>query len=59
MPKLFAGENARLARDVLWITIPRVQFSHPDLLLPGTYQALFYIASTAILIPMFFSAGMP
>lgn len=59
MPKLFAGENARGSPATsLWITNILVQlFLIVTYYYQSTYQALFYIASTAILIPYVFSGG--
>jgi len=59
MPKLFATENAGGAPSTsLWITNGLVQlFLLVTLYANSTYQALFYIASTAILVPYVFSGG--
>ncbi len=59
MPKLFATENASGAPSTsLWITNGLVQlFLLVTLYANSTYQALFYIASTAILVPYVFSGG--
>ena len=59
MPKLFARENANGAPATsLWITNGLVQvFLLVTLYANSTYQALFYIASTAILVPYVFSGA--
>jgi len=59
MPKLFATENASGSPSTsLWITNGLVQlFLLVTLYANSTYQALFYIASTAILVPYVFSGG--
>ena len=59
MPKLFAKQNANGAPSTsLWITNGLVQlFLIVTLYASSTYQALFYIASTAILVPYVFSGG--
>jgi arginine:ornithine antiporter/lysine permease len=59
MPKLFARENHNGAPATsLWITNGLVQlFLIVTLYANSTYQALFYIASTAILIPYVFSGA--
>jgi arginine:ornithine antiporter/lysine permease len=59
MPKLFARENANGAPATsLWITNGLVQlFLIVTLFANSTYQALFYIASTAILVPYVFSGA--
>ncbi len=59
MPKFFAHENANGApAAALWITNALVQiFLIVTLYANSTYQALFYIASTAILVPYVFSGA--
>lgn len=59
MPKLFAAENAKGSPSTsLWITNILVQlFLIVTYYYQSTYQALFYIASTAILVPYVFSGG--
>lgn len=59
MPKLFAHENANGAPSTsLWITNGLVQlFLAVTLYANSTYQALYYIASTAILVPYVFSGA--
>jgi arginine:ornithine antiporter/lysine permease len=59
MPRFFGGENARGApAAALWITNGLVQlFLIVTLFANSTYQALFYIASTAILVPYVFSGA--
>lgn len=59
MPRFFGGENERGAPATsLWITNGLVQlFLIVALLANSTYQALFYIASTAILVPYVFSGA--
>jgi len=59
MPKLFARENGNGAPVTsLWITNGLVQlFLLVTLYANSTYQALFYIASTAILVPYVFSGA--
>ncbi len=59
MPGFFGGENARGAPATsLWITNGLVQiFLIVTLFANSTYQALFFIASTAILIPYVFSGA--
>ncbi len=59
MPRFFGGENKRGAPSTsLWITNGLVQvFLIVTLFANSTYQALFYIASTAILIPYVFSGA--
>ena len=59
MPKWFGGENARGAPSTsLWITNGLVQaFLILTLVAHSTYQALFYIASSAILVPYVFSGA--
>jgi len=59
MPKLFARENENGAPSTsLWITNGLVQlFLLVTLFANSTYQALFYIASTAILVPYVFSGA--
>ena len=59
MPRFFGGENARGAPATsLWITNGLVQiFLIVTLFANSTYQALFFIASTAILIPYVFSGA--
>ena len=59
MPRFFGGENARGAPATsLWITNGLVQiFLIVALFANSTYQALFYIASTAILVPYVFSGA--
>jgi arginine:ornithine antiporter/lysine permease len=59
MPRFFGGENKRGAPATsLWITNALVQiFLIVALFANSTYTALFYIASTAILIPYVFSGA--
>jgi arginine:ornithine antiporter/lysine permease len=59
MPRFFGGENKRGAPATsLWITNGLVQiFLIVALFANSTYTALFYIASTAILIPYVFSGA--
>lgn len=59
MPRFFGGENKHGAPATsLWITNGLVQiFLIVALFANSTYQALFYIASTAILIPYVFSGA--
>ena len=59
MPRFFGGENRHGAPATsLWITNGLVQiFLIVALFANSTYQALFYIASTAILIPYVFSGA--
>jgi len=59
MPRFFGGENTRGAPATsLWITNGLVQiFLIVTLFANSTYQALFFIASTAILIPYVFSGA--
>jgi arginine:ornithine antiporter/lysine permease len=59
MPKLFAGENERGSPSTsLWITNLLVQlFLIVTLFAQSTYNALFYIASAAILVPYVFSGA--
>ncbi len=59
MPKLFAGENEKGSPSTsLWITNGLVQaFLVVAYFQESTYQALFYIASTAILVPYVFSGA--
>lgn len=59
MPKLFAGENDKGSPSTsLWITNGLVQaFLVVAFFQDSTYQALFYIASTAILVPYVFSGA--
>jgi arginine:ornithine antiporter / lysine permease len=59
MPGFFGGENARGAPAAsLWITNGVVQLVLvATLFTSGTYQALFHIASTAMLIPYVFSGA--
>ena len=59
MPRFFGGENERGApATALWITNGLVQlFLIVALFANSTYQALFYIASTAILVPYVFSGA--
>lgn len=59
IPRFFGGENKHGAPATsLWITNGLVQlFLIVALFANGTYQALFYIASTAILIPYVFSGA--
>jgi arginine:ornithine antiporter/lysine permease len=59
MPKLFAGENERGSpSSSLWITNLLVQlFLIVTLFAESTYNALFYIASAAILVPYVFSGA--
>ena len=59
MPRFFGGENERGAPATsLWITNGLVQlFLIVTLFANSTYQALFYIASVAILVPYVFSGA--
>lgn len=59
MPRFFGGENGRGAPATsLWITNGLVQlFLVVTLFAQSTYQALFYIASVAILVPYVFSGA--
>jgi arginine:ornithine antiporter/lysine permease len=59
MPRFFAGENAKGSPATsLWITNGFVQiFLIVAYYYQSTYQALFYIASTAILVPYVFSGA--
>jgi arginine:ornithine antiporter / lysine permease len=59
MPRLFSRENAKAAPMAsLWITNLLVQFFLiVTLFSEATYMALFYIASTAILLPYVFSGA--
>lgn len=59
MPKLFAGENAKGSPAAsLWVTNALVQlFLIVTLFAQSTYQALYFIASTAILVPYVFSGA--
>lgn len=59
MPRFFAGENAKgVPATSLWITNGLVQaFLILTLFAQSTYQALFYIASSAILVPYVFSGA--
>lgn len=59
MPRLFARENAKAAPMAsLWVTNLLVQaFLIVTLFAEATYIALFYIASTAILLPYVFSGA--
>ncbi len=59
LPKLFAGENSRgVPSTSLWITNLLVQvFLIVTLFAQSTYQALFYIASSAIMVPYVFSGA--
>lgn len=59
MPRCFGTENANGAPATsLWITNGLVQlFLIVTLFAHSTYQALFYIASTAILVPYVFSGA--
>lgn len=59
MPRFFGHENANGAPSTsLWITNALVQiFLIVTLFAESTYTALFYIASTAILIPYVFSGA--
>jgi arginine:ornithine antiporter / lysine permease len=59
MPKFLTGENGNGSpSNSLWITNLLVQaFLVLTYYYQSTYQALFYIASTAILVPYIFSGG--
>jgi arginine:ornithine antiporter/lysine permease len=59
MPRFLAGENKRGAPATsLWVTNGLVQvFLIVSLFANSTYTALFYIASTAILVPYVFSGA--
>ena len=59
LPKLFAGETASgSTSSALWITNGLVQlFLIVTLFAESTYEALFYTASTAILVPYVFSGA--
>ncbi len=59
LPRFFGGENKQGAPATsLWITNGLVQiFLIVALFANSTYQALFYIASTAILVPYVFSGA--
>jgi len=59
MPRLFGGENERGSPAAsLWITNALVQiFLIVTLFSQSTYTALFYTASTAILVPYVFSGA--
>lgn len=58
LPKLFAGENEKGSpKNSLWITNGLIQlFLVITLFSESTYQALYTIASAAILVPYLFSA---
>jgi arginine:ornithine antiporter/lysine permease len=59
LPRLFAMDNATGSpSSALWITNGLVQvFLFVTLYAHSTYQALYYIASTAILVPYVFSGA--
>ena len=59
LPRLFATDNATGSpASALWITNALVQvFLFVTLYSHSTYQALYYIASTAILVPYVFSGA--
>jgi arginine:ornithine antiporter/lysine permease len=59
LPRFFAGDNAAGSpANALWITNLLVQvFLIVTLISQGTYQALYYISASAILVPYVFSGA--